>query len=301
MILPVLVAGAGAAGMLTVPQLSQAGAAVAAALRHPLSILGERSPGERAAGALTQTKLAKGNPRAPRAAGKGGPSERVLSTVRTPESPIDGNIIYPAAPEFAGIPGAVAGPTDVGPGPQPSNPVLGIVPSNPFTPGFVIGGGGGGGGDVTPTPTPTPIASATPTPVPTATPTPAPTATPTPAPTATPTPVPTATPTPVPTATPTPVPTVAPTPVPTATPTPVPTSTPTPVPTPTPTPTPVVTPTPFPTDFPTPIPTPIVTPTPVGAIPEPATWLSMLIGFFAIGYTIRRRLTGAGKSLAPKA
>lgn len=54
--------------------------------------------------------------------------------------------------------------------------------------------------------------------------------------------------------------------------------------TPTPTPTPTVTP---PVVVPTPMPTP--TTPPVAAIPEPSTWLMLIVGFGFVGRTLRRR------------
>jgi hypothetical protein len=121
----------------------------------------------------------------------------------------------------------------------------------------------------TPSPTPTPVATATPTPAPAVTPAP------TPAPTATPTPG----PTPTPAATPTPAPTATVTPTPAPTPTPTVTVTPTPAPTPTPTLTVAPTPAPSPT------PPPVIT----TAVPEPATWLSLITGFALVGFNLRRR------------
>lgn len=93
-------------------------------------------------------------------------------------------------------------------------------------------------------------------------------------------PVVTPTPTPTETApTPTPTPTTSPTPTPTSTPTSGP-ETPTPTPTPTPTSTP---------PGPQPTVTPTATPTPVPAVPEPTTWLLMILGFFACGVALRAK------------
>lgn len=73
-----------------------------------------------------------------------------------------------------------------------------------------------------------------------------------------------------------------------------PTDTPTATPTGTPTGTPTDTPTTVPTGTPTgtPTDTPTVTPTdpgnPVPAVPEPSTWLMMIVGFLAMGHALRR-------------
>lgn len=93
------------------------------------------------------------------------------------------------------------------------------------------------------------------------------------------------------------------TPGPTPAPSPGPTDPGTPAPTPTPTPTGPETPVPPGPDTPTPTPTPTPTgpdtpgpnlpETPVPAVPEPATWLQMLLGFAIVG-TALRRITGRG-------
>lgn len=76
---------------------------------------------------------------------------------------------------------------------------------------------------------------------------------------------------------------VVPTPTPTPSPSPTPSPTPTGTPAPEPTPTPTVTP-------PVVIPTPTPTPTePVPAVPEPGTWLTLILGFGLVGAALRRR------------
>lgn len=64
---------------------TSARSAMAAVLKDPLSVLSQRSPGERLGGALLQTKKARAKPSARTAAlvpGVGGPTERVLANVR---------------------------------------------------------------------------------------------------------------------------------------------------------------------------------------------------------------------------
>ena len=127
--------------------------AVMAALADPMSVLAARSPGARAAGALTQTK----NPKAD------APSERVLAGVLT--RPLDRF----AAPGLGGgTPGTTTGavgdtvteaatnaeaPPVAFDGGIPA-PVTGGFIGTPG--GFVVTPGGGGGGVTTPTPMPTP-------------------------------------------------------------------------------------------------------------------------------------------------
>jgi hypothetical protein len=84
-----------------------------AMLADPLSLIAERSPGERGAGALLSTK-------------PGGPQERVLAEVRDRD---------PAA----GDTGAAAPP-------GPNDPVFGVAPDT-FSPGGEPGAGAPGGGD----------------------------------------------------------------------------------------------------------------------------------------------------------
>lgn len=136
--------------------------AVMAALADPLSVLAARSPGARAAGALTQTKNRKVD----------APSERVLASVLT--RPLDRF----AAPGLGGgTPGTTTGPVGdtvteaVNNADAPPVPIDAVVPGpvpGGFigTPGgFVVtpgGGGPSGGGVTTPTPTPTPTPTSTP-------------------------------------------------------------------------------------------------------------------------------------------
>lgn len=267
-------------------------AAAAAEIVNPMALLAQRSPGARADGALAQSKRRLAQ------AGRGGegPSERVLSGVRSRNPGVAGS---PLA-ELTGPIDRVFEPT-VLEGAVPSVGAVQLADATApgsFSPGFAGGGGapigffggGGGGGTDTPTPVATATPEPTPTPTPGATGTPTPTPTPTATATPTPTPTPTATPTPGPTATPTPTPTPTATPTPTPTPTATPTATPTPTPTPTPVPTATPTPMPTPTPGATGTPTPEPLPTPVVSVPEPATWLTMLIGFLAIGWAIRRRV-----------
>ncbi|MBJ6120482.1 PEPxxWA-CTERM sorting domain-containing protein [Sphingomonas sp. BT553] len=90
------------------------------------------------------------------------------------------------------------------------------------------------------------------------------------------------------TPTPDPVATATPVPEPTAVPTATPTGTPTATPTSTPTATPTSTPTATPTD--TPVVPPITTPTPdpVTPVPEPASWMMLLLGMGLVGIVTRR-------------
>lgn len=270
---------------------------VAAALVDPMSLMSARSPGARSPGAQTQSKVRLARAAAEAAAPWTQPIERVLSNVRdrpgatVPGTGADTPIIDYLPPVDAFVPPIDTGPVVAG------VPVGSAPGFNPGSAPIVIGNpGGGGGGDpgtpgVEPTPTPTAAPTPTPTPEPTGSPTPTPTPAPTGSPTPTPTETPTPTPTPAPTGSPTPTPTPAPTETPTPTPTPAPTETPTPTPTPVPTETPTPTPTPAPT--PTPEPTPPVTPTPEPtpnpAVPEPATWVMMLLGFGLVGASLRSR------------
>jgi len=141
----------GAVGLVAVPTLMLLGhgmvvqSALAAAIADPTSILADRSPGRRAPGALTQTKLryirlGVGQHRKP--------TERVLGQART--RPIGaaplGDAIDPLIDmPLNSSPGIFSGIVDEGPvlnGPGVSGfgsaPVAGI--------GIVGGGGGGGGG-----------------------------------------------------------------------------------------------------------------------------------------------------------
>ncbi|MCW6531464.1 PEPxxWA-CTERM sorting domain-containing protein [Sphingomonas sp. MMSM20] len=130
--------------------ISAASAAVTAALADPLAMFTDRSPGGRAAGALTQTKgprervatNVRHRPPAPKPAT---PVERVLTSLRE-RPPIIADV--PDLP-FGATPPYVP-PTDiisppVGPGP---------VPIVPFIPPLTNGGGSSGGGCCTPPVTP---------------------------------------------------------------------------------------------------------------------------------------------------
>jgi uncharacterized membrane protein YgcG len=129
------------AGALIVPAVDRNGAiagAIAAAVANPASLFAARSPGERAPGALTQTKKVRHAP-------KGlVPKERVLSQERirpAAELP-EGTPSLPVVPlELASLPdGGVPFVTPFVDGPDGG----GIVPGG----GGGIGGGGGGGGGV---------------------------------------------------------------------------------------------------------------------------------------------------------
>lgn len=140
------------------------GRAIAAAIADPMSIFAARSPGKRAAGALTQTKSrASAGPAGAR------PTERVLAGVRSRPAaapaipalvgPIDG--IVPGASPFV-LP-VNAGGGALGPiGPSGPVPVFGGVGGTPIVfggggPGGGGGSGGGGGGGGTGTTPGTPV------------------------------------------------------------------------------------------------------------------------------------------------
>lgn len=155
--LAVLLAGGVPVGLLW---HGHGGQAIAAMLRDPLSVLRQRSPGGRAAGALLQTKsrLSQHD----QSTGSGIPEERVLTTVRsrpgaallgTPEIPVAsadvGDLFGPAAGAgpAAVVPGAVPITLPGGPG-GGGGLIVGGLPSG----GATGGGGGGGGIAVTPPP-----------------------------------------------------------------------------------------------------------------------------------------------------
>ncbi|WP_058755263.1 PEPxxWA-CTERM sorting domain-containing protein [Sphingomonas endophytica] len=130
--------------------------AALAVLPDPLSIMAARSPGERPAGAMFNTKPPKHRELAHRAPPRT-PRERVLSTVRERD---------PAgwAPSIA-----PAGPAEFVPDVNVPPAVLGSLPpgeSTGFTPPPIVPNTPGGGGivpvlpGVTPTPTPTPTTPA---------------------------------------------------------------------------------------------------------------------------------------------
>lgn len=129
---------------------SAGGAAIAAAIADPLSILATRSPGARAPGALTQTKGVRRAVAGPVGAV---PSERVLSGARS--RPVSAPTAIPPAPGVvfempAPTPAPVIVPTVVGdlPGVSAGPPVAFVGPA-PFI-GGGIGGGSGGGGVILP-------------------------------------------------------------------------------------------------------------------------------------------------------
>jgi hypothetical protein len=153
----------------------QMASAVAAAIADPTALLDQRSPGARAAGALTQTKqrrLAGRNGRTGNAREPFVPVERVLAGER--RRPGDGvNIpgFAPAGGVETPLPGdapppvgdAFLPPAGVTGGGGSSVPVAPIIGGGGG--GSGIGGGGGGGGS-TPTPPPTPTPTPAPSPVP---------------------------------------------------------------------------------------------------------------------------------------
>ena len=107
---------------------------VAAALADPLSVISGRSPGEREAGALAQSKPRKSDV-------KVGPSARVLSNVR--RRPIAQTAA--AGPVSPALRSDEQGPFEVG-----TTPGVMLVPQNPFNvvtgAGIGIAGSGGTGG-----------------------------------------------------------------------------------------------------------------------------------------------------------
>lgn len=124
---------------------AQGGAMLRTALNNPLAIFSDRSPGERAAGALVQSKPYLAN----------GPTERVLSPVlERPVAPIPANldnlpnqvmdVIAPGSAANPGTPGGnIAPPPFPIPGPPGSSG--GLIPPPP-------GGGGSSGGGTPPIP-----------------------------------------------------------------------------------------------------------------------------------------------------
>lgn len=116
-------------------------AAFAEALRDPLSILAQRSPGERGAGTLRQTKPARTRVAA---AAPFAPSERVLPAMRMrpPVLPfIDAPGLEPITPPIYAPPGLESA------GPAISAPVFAVPAISGITPA------GFGDGDITPPPT----------------------------------------------------------------------------------------------------------------------------------------------------
>ena len=131
-------------GLATVSISRQGIGSVARSHVDAAALLAKRSPGERAPGAVTQTKLALlHNPFAPESDGPFAPAERVLSSVRSrPGGPV-------GATAVPGVPGAVLPGGDA----VPTGAIAEAIPSFPNGVGPVIGGGlvagippGGGGG-----------------------------------------------------------------------------------------------------------------------------------------------------------
>lgn len=133
------------------------GAAVAAALASPLSVLAARSPGERAHGALAQSKsrrsgdderkLADVLKRTP---GPGGAPGPIGSVPGSPVGPLGDDALYPAPDTFVtDQPGG--GDLVLGPSPTGFTPGPGPIFAADVIPGSG-GGNGGGGGGTTPGP-----------------------------------------------------------------------------------------------------------------------------------------------------
>lgn len=147
----------------------QMASAVAAAIADPAALLDQRSPGARAAGALTQTKQRRLASHTGRAREPFVPVERVLAgerrrpgdTANIPgfvpdggvETPLPGDAPPPIDDAFSPTAGGTGGTGGGGGATVPSVPII-------------SGGGGGGGPTPTPTPTPTPVPTPEPTPVP---------------------------------------------------------------------------------------------------------------------------------------
>jgi hypothetical protein len=97
-------------------------ASIKAALKDPLNLFAERSPGERGLGALLSTKSSRG------------PHERVLSEVRDRDVPTD---MLPGVDtaDFNPIPGDPPDSAIPGIATSPGNQPFGSSPSTPFFPG----------------------------------------------------------------------------------------------------------------------------------------------------------------------
>ena len=145
---------AGAVALLSVPTILLLGhgaaveSAIAAAIADPASILAARSPGGRAPGALSQSKLIQTKRRYARSGVKrpAGPTERVLGQART--RPTDALPLGDAVDPLIGTPFAIpqgAFGDVAGDGPAPVGPGAVGFAGTPIT-GIGIGGGGGGGG-----------------------------------------------------------------------------------------------------------------------------------------------------------
>jgi hypothetical protein len=115
-------------------------AALVAALKDPLSLFADRSPGERGTGALLSTKPMK------TAMADAGPEERVLAGVRDRDPPVGGLPELPGLndPAFATDPGSP--PADGGVPGDPGGGSSSFAPFSAFPgiggPGFLAGGGG---------------------------------------------------------------------------------------------------------------------------------------------------------------
>jgi hypothetical protein len=143
-----LIAGGG--NLLAAGEGKSLAAKSLAMLRDPLSILGDRSPGERAAGALFNTK-----PDRVKSGDESPVHERVLSTVRDrPLIDLPALNLAPPAPPM--LPDQAILPPGLG---LPGDPIFEpMIPSTPFPPlaigpfpgGPGPGSGGGGGGTVNP-------------------------------------------------------------------------------------------------------------------------------------------------------
>jgi hypothetical protein len=135
------------------PAISKAsGAAIVAALKDPLSLFADRSPGGRGSGALLSTKGAKA-----------GPEERVLSSVRDRDPPLGTSPVLDDPP-FAFDPADLGtGGVLPGGGAPPQEPAIGSPSLSPFSPLAALGGPefipGGGGGTPPPGSTPPPTTS----------------------------------------------------------------------------------------------------------------------------------------------
>ena len=135
------------------PAISKvSGAAIVAALKDPLSLFADRSPGGRGSGALLS---AKGH--------AGGPEERVLASERDRDPPL-GVSPPPGDPPLVFDPvDPGAGGTLPGGGAPPQEPGIGSPPLSQFFPLAALGGPefipGGGGGTPPPGSTPPPSTS----------------------------------------------------------------------------------------------------------------------------------------------
>lgn len=114
---------------------------IAQAMQDPQSVMGQRSPGAREAGALLSTKPAyAGNP----GTGRGvTPSQRVLSGARTTPTTLIPGLGTPTSDELATL--GNPGPAGFGSGGLPGSGSQFFPGSGP---GIGGGGGGGGGGSI---------------------------------------------------------------------------------------------------------------------------------------------------------